>query len=78
MEREVIRYFATLWRAGDVSTGRSGNEAWGYILSMGSTEGECLFIFFYVDIKEYINIYLQETSMQCLMHVIIREDMYYT
>ena len=41
MERAVLDYFAALWRAG--SEGAGGGDLasayWGYVLSMGSTEG---------------------------------------
>ncbi|QDQ88052.1 histidine decarboxylase [Alcaligenaceae bacterium SJ-26] len=39
VERAVLDYFAKLWHAPDRHTEKPGDAYWGYILSMGSTEG---------------------------------------
>ncbi|MEX3693325.1 pyridoxal-dependent decarboxylase [Paraburkholderia sp. BR14263] len=38
MEREVLDHFARLWH-GELVTAESGDGMWGYLLSMGATEG---------------------------------------
>jgi histidine decarboxylase len=39
MERAVLDYFARLWHAPTPSTPENKESYWGYVLSMGSTEG---------------------------------------
>lgn len=39
MERTVLDYFATLWHAQSPSNRTNDESYWGYVLSMGSTEG---------------------------------------
>ncbi|WP_053067945.1 pyridoxal-dependent decarboxylase [Xenorhabdus khoisanae] len=39
VERAVLDYFAKLWNAPDRNSSTPGEGYWGYVLSMGSTEG---------------------------------------
>ncbi|WP_321800226.1 pyridoxal-dependent decarboxylase [Burkholderia sp. BCC1988] len=39
MEREVLSYFTSLWHGQPRSTEGSADTTWGYVLSMGATEG---------------------------------------
>ena len=39
MERSVLDYFANLWHGESPSDPANGESYWGYVLSMGSTEG---------------------------------------